>query len=725
MIHGKITVTPHFSGRSSEFDIIHDELWSKERSLVVITQSSAATVFGGIGKSTLAREYAWRNRDRYTGVWWLNAASGMRTAGWPGVEQGLIDLGAYLDPNLARAQNRFSAAQSALKLLSEGTFCKPWIVIYDNVDNPSLLKSWTPTRNAHVIITSRINVWEADICTTELGTWSLPEVMTFLNAATARDDLCEESVSKIAEVLHGQPLALAHTAVALRSRNAVSATEYAAELKRTFKGVPNDSEHRTPVFATVSGAASLAEREAPGALAVLNLASFYGSQDIPVELFQQNAALDTAITDSVAANRKALEKQFKVLDAHSLIDLAPHMQTFSVHPLVQAAVRDAIVEDRNAWARKAVASAFAAFPESTETNWQLSSNLAQHVCALYSLLPHDTVIYEMGWLLGAAAEYTQSRGAFAEALPLHEAALVTRQRLVESAPTNIKFQHDVAISYDRIGEILVNQNCPDRALAAFNASLEIRKSLESTYPAQDEWQHGLSISHSQLGEVLRSLGDFENSLNHFKASCAIRKRLLDADQTSKARQLDLALATEWQGFVLLEMGETRLAMNLLKKAHSTREVLAQAHLSDNYLQNEFEQSTRRIAAIESRLNERGEASAGVDPSSDLEAHPAKPKLASASGKEKIPPRGRAPIARGMPNAFDVFISYPRSEKEKATPIYDELTSLGLTVFFDIDNIDAGDTFPDRINNALNISKSVLCCWSPLYFERPWCMIEAR
>ena len=28
---------------------------------------------GGVGKSVLAREYAWRERARYYGVWWLRA----------------------------------------------------------------------------------------------------------------------------------------------------------------------------------------------------------------------------------------------------------------------------------------------------------------------------------------------------------------------------------------------------------------------------------------------------------------------------------------------------------------------------------------------------------------------------------------------------------------------------------------------------------------------------
>jgi formylglycine-generating enzyme required for sulfatase activity len=74
---------------------------------------------------------------------------------------------------------------------------------------------------------------------------------------------------------------------------------------------------------------------------------------------------------------------------------------------------------------------------------------------------------------------------------------------------------------------------------------------------------------------------------------------------------------------------------------------------------------------------------------------------------------------------DVFISYPRAARAKVEPIKAKLDALGLDCFFDLENIDGGKNFPDIIDRALRTSKSVLCCWSPLYFERPWCMIECR
>ena len=75
--------------------------------------------------------------------------------------------------------------------------------------------------------------------------------------------------------------------------------------------------------------------------------------------------------------------------------------------------------------------------------------------------------------------------------------------------------------------------------------------------------------------------------------------------------------------------------------------------------------------------------------------------------------------------FDVFISYPRAERAKVEPVKDRLEALGLDVFFDLEGIDGGDTFPDTIDRALRASKAVLACWTPSYFTRKWCMIECR
>lgn len=74
---------------------------------------------------------------------------------------------------------------------------------------------------------------------------------------------------------------------------------------------------------------------------------------------------------------------------------------------------------------------------------------------------------------------------------------------------------------------------------------------------------------------------------------------------------------------------------------------------------------------------------------------------------------------------DVFVSYSRATRSKVEPIKHKLDALGLDCFFDMHQIDGGANFPDVIDRALRDSKSVLCCWSPQYFQGQWSMIECR
>jgi hypothetical protein len=74
---------------------------------------------------------------------------------------------------------------------------------------------------------------------------------------------------------------------------------------------------------------------------------------------------------------------------------------------------------------------------------------------------------------------------------------------------------------------------------------------------------------------------------------------------------------------------------------------------------------------------------------------------------------------------DVFISYPRRSRARVEPIKAKLDALGLDCFYDLEGIDGGAEFPAVIDRAVKAAKSVLGCWSPDAFTRPWVMQECR
>lgn len=77
----------------------------------------------------------------------------------------------------------------------------------------------------------------------------------------------------------------------------------------------------------------------------------------------------------------------------------------------------------------------------------------------------------------------------------------------------------------------------------------------------------------------------------------------------------------------------------------------------------------------------------------------------------------------MEKKYDIFISYSRKDIEKVRPIIDELEVRDFKVWFDLLNIDYGDTFPDRIAEALDASDSLLFMCTPNSLVAPYCKKE--
>ena len=75
---------------------------------------------------------------------------------------------------------------------------------------------------------------------------------------------------------------------------------------------------------------------------------------------------------------------------------------------------------------------------------------------------------------------------------------------------------------------------------------------------------------------------------------------------------------------------------------------------------------------------------------------------------------------------DVFLSYARADRAFAEPFLARFESLGLSVFFDIEEgIDAGDAFPIRIGDAIGAAKAVVALWTPHALTREWCRKECH
>ncbi|KAJ3499005.1 hypothetical protein NLG97_g681 [Lecanicillium saksenae] len=105
---------------------------------------TALVGLGGVGKSQLAVEYAYRTQERFSNIWvfWIHASNSAR------FEQGFRDIATFI-----KLPGRHDPESNIFKLVHDWLLDKgkgPWVIILDNVDDARFLKLPDPDVRAAV-----------------------------------------------------------------------------------------------------------------------------------------------------------------------------------------------------------------------------------------------------------------------------------------------------------------------------------------------------------------------------------------------------------------------------------------------------------------------------------------------------------------------------------------------------------------------------------------------
>ena len=138
-----------FTGRATTLSELRAQLRSGTAVVLFGAQSVALQGMGGVGKTQLAIEYAYRYGAAYDVVFWLTADSP------DNLEASLRDLGNLLGLELERSGPDY--ARAVIQELSRDR--RRWLLILDNADEPELIQTYMPHGPGHVLITSRNMSW--------------------------------------------------------------------------------------------------------------------------------------------------------------------------------------------------------------------------------------------------------------------------------------------------------------------------------------------------------------------------------------------------------------------------------------------------------------------------------------------------------------------------------------------------------------------------------------
>ena len=189
---------PHFTGRDLVLRELHETLQSGRPA--ALTQ--AISGLGGVGKTQLALEYAYRYASDYCLVWWLRAEEPITLASDYSRLASRLNLP---EKDLPGQPDIVAAVREWL------THNSGWLLIFDNVNSPDHCLAYRPRSAAgHILITSRNSDWRRTAEVLLVKQLAPEESHAFLRKRIGREE--HDAAEALRDAVGDLPLALGHAA---------------------------------------------------------------------------------------------------------------------------------------------------------------------------------------------------------------------------------------------------------------------------------------------------------------------------------------------------------------------------------------------------------------------------------------------------------------------------------------------------------------------------------
>ena len=477
---------PHFTGRDELLDQLRQQFTPAGQyapaqiGRVALTQPQAIKGLGGIGKTQIAVEYAYRSRDQghYTHTLWINAAT----------EETMItsftEIAALLPSFSAKDETDQQKLVEAIKRWLER--CKQrWLLIFDNADDLHLVHKYLPHQgNGSILLTTRANAVGSLAESIEVERMGLMEGTEFLLRRAQRLEYASDEerneATNIVITLDFFPLAL-DQAGAYIEETQCSFVDYLQMYQTRRKELlarrgPQTTNYPDSVATTWSLSFQKVEQANLAAAELLRLCAFLAPDRIPEELIRDGADQWSSSLQQAAADLFTFNQMIAELLKFSLVERLVETKTLSVHRLVQAVQVDMMErEAQRQWAERVVRAVNEVFPGNPNdmATWTQCLRYLDQAQACNTLIAHYTLLLiEAADLLNRTSLYLYKHALYAVMEPLCVRALaIYEQQLGTEHPSTASSLNNLAILYSDQGKYAEAEPLYQRALAVYEQQL--------------------------------------------------------------------------------------------------------------------------------------------------------------------------------------------------------------------------------------------------------------
>ncbi len=581
---------PFFIGRSDTLQTLYDALIAGKTA----TLTQAVSGLGGIGKTQTAIEYAYRCRDEYQAVLWVQADTR------DNLISGFLEVARLLGLSVTKQKE----PERVVDAVKEWMKTHPlWLLVLDNVEDLKIIQEIiAAAKRGHIIVTTRSQTMGGSLINIELADMTPEEGALLLLRRSQRiapDAILEnaseedrEIAKHLSQMMDGLPLAL-DLAAAYIQETGHSLSSYLRLYQEQRAKLLNwhsaaSSPYPRSVAATLSLSLSKIETNSPVAADLLRLCAFLHPDAIPEEIVIAGSAVLGPLLQKVTSTAE-LDEVIAELRKYSLVRRLDN-QMLSIHRLVQAVFLDRMDQDtQREWAERTVRAVHKALQAADSTALHRDERYIPQAqtCAMlieqwaFSFREAASLLLLAGHILRERARYTLAEVFSQQALAVSE-----RIEVPEDTALVVNCILNLAFVYQFQGEFA-------RAEPLFQRALAI-----------GEQRYG--PEHPLVADSLNNLAYFYASQNHYSLAEQLYQRALTIYE-QKLGPEDPALAPVLDNLtaLYLEQGRNALAEQCSRRASEIREgALGQSHprrINDLIYAAIFDTQQGNYARAESRF----------------------------------------------------------------------------------------------------------------------------